>query len=58
MCDPNFFIEAFGHRAAHLTATALRKRDVERRTWNSLLIDIFRCSLVNCRSLAKDRTFY
>lgn len=29
-----------------LVATALRKRDIERRTWNSLLIDIFRCSYV------------
>ncbi|GAA5866348.1 hypothetical protein JCM1840_004092 [Sporobolomyces johnsonii] len=44
LADPQFFIDAFGHRAAYLTATALRKRDVEKRTWNSLLIDIFRCS--------------
>lgn len=47
LADPNFFVEAFGHRAAYLTATALRKRDVERRTWNSLLIDIFRCSVAH-----------
>lgn len=39
-------MNAFGHRAAYLTATALRKRDIERRTWNSLLIDIYRCSCV------------
>lgn len=44
LSDPEFFIRAFGHRAAYLTATALRKRDIERRTWNSLLIDIYRCS--------------
>lgn len=44
LADPAFFIDAFGHRAAYLTATALKKRDVERRTWNSLLIDIYRCS--------------
>lgn len=46
LSDPEFFIQAFGHRAAYLTATALRKRDIERRTWNSLLIDIYRCSFV------------
>ncbi|GJN93681.1 hypothetical protein Rhopal_006738-T1 [Rhodotorula paludigena] len=42
--NPQFYIDAFGHRAAYLAATALRKRDVEKRTWNALLIDIFRCS--------------
>jgi len=45
--DSGFFVEAFGHRAAYLTATALRKRDIERRTWNSLLIDIARCSIAH-----------
>ncbi|KAK4704719.1 acyl-CoA oxidase, partial [Phenoliferia sp. Uapishka_3] len=45
--DPQFFVDAFGHRAAYLIATALRKRDIERRTWNSLLIDIFRCSVAH-----------
>lgn len=44
LSDPDFFVLAFGHRAAYLTATALRKRDIERRTWNSLLIDLYRCS--------------
>lgn len=44
LSDPDFFVNAFGHRAAYLTATALRKRDIERRTWNSLLIDLYRCS--------------
>ncbi|SDA02894.1 BZ3500_MvSof-1268-A1-R1_Chr11-1g03206 [Microbotryum saponariae] len=47
LADPEFFIQAFGHRAAYLTATALRKRDIERRTWNSLLIDIFRMSVAH-----------
>lgn len=44
LSDPQFFIDAFGHRAAYLTATALKKRDIEKKTWNHLLIDIFRCS--------------
>ncbi|KAI5478316.1 acyl-CoA oxidase [Pseudohyphozyma bogoriensis] len=47
LSDPQFFIDAFGHRAAYLTAAALRKRDVERKTWNSLLIDIHRCSVAH-----------
>lgn len=47
LADPSFFVTAFGHRAAYLTATALKKRDVERRTWNSILIDIYRCSCVS-----------
>ncbi|GAA6032946.1 hypothetical protein JCM8097_000060 [Rhodosporidiobolus ruineniae] len=44
LSDPDVFVQAFGHRAAYLTATALRKRDVEKRSWNSLLVDIYRCS--------------
>lgn len=44
LADPQLFVDAFGHRAAYLTATALRKRDVEKRSWNSILCDIFRCS--------------
>ncbi|KWU43885.1 acyl-CoA oxidase [Rhodotorula sp. JG-1b] len=44
LSDPQLFVDAFGHRAAYLTATALRKRDIEKRSWNSILCDIFRCS--------------
>lgn len=51
LSSPDFFVEAFGHRAAYLTATTLRKRDVERRTWNSLLIDIYRCSVAHSQFL-------
>ncbi|GAA5827921.1 hypothetical protein JCM5353_007739 [Sporobolomyces roseus] len=49
LCDPQFFIDAFGHRAAYLTATALKKRDIEKRSWNHLLIDIFRCSTAHAQ---------
>ena len=31
------YIDAFGHRAAYLIGTAVRKRDIEKRSWNSLL---------------------
>ncbi|GAA5888994.1 hypothetical protein JCM6882_009711 [Rhodosporidiobolus microsporus] len=44
LSDPQMYLDAFGHRAAYLTATALRKRDVEKKSWNSLLCDIFRAS--------------
>ncbi|GAA5865050.1 hypothetical protein JCM8547_007694 [Rhodosporidiobolus lusitaniae] len=47
LSNPQLFVDAFGHRAAYLTATALRKRDVEKRSWNSLLIDFFRCSVAH-----------
>ncbi|GAA5993880.1 hypothetical protein JCM5350_001579 [Sporobolomyces pararoseus] len=49
LSDPQFFIDAFGHRAAYLTATALKKRDIEKKTWNALLIDIFRCSTAHAQ---------
>jgi acyl-CoA oxidase len=42
--DPQMFIHAFGHRAAYLIGTAIRKRDIEKRSWNSLLVEIDRAS--------------
>jgi len=49
--DVQAFILAYGHRAAFLVAQATRKRDIERRTWNSLLVDIYRCSVAHCQFL-------
>ncbi|MBW0520497.1 hypothetical protein O181_060212 [Austropuccinia psidii MF-1] len=49
--DVQGFVFAFGHRAAYLIAQATRKRDIERRTWNSLLVDIYRCSVAHCQFL-------
>ncbi|KAH9452350.1 hypothetical protein MJO28_008778 [Puccinia striiformis f. sp. tritici] len=49
--DVQAFIWAYGHRAAFLVAQATRKRDIERRTWNSLLVDIYRCSVAHCQFL-------
>lgn len=43
------FIEAFGFRAAHMIALLVKKRDVERRSWNSLLIEIFRASTAHAQ---------
>lgn len=46
--DPKLFVRAFGQRAAYLTGVALHKRDVQKRSWNSLLSDIHRMSYVLC----------
>lgn len=42
--SPAFFLKAFGHRAAYLVGNTVRRRDIERRSWNSLLVDMFRLS--------------
>ncbi|GAA5858811.1 hypothetical protein JCM8547_004998 [Rhodosporidiobolus lusitaniae] len=47
LSDPQFFITAFGHRAAYLVGNALHKRDVQKRSWNSLLVDFYRCSVAH-----------
>ena len=43
------FVEAFGFRAAHMIAQLVKKRDIERRSWNSLLVDIFRASTAHAQ---------
>jgi acyl-CoA oxidase len=43
------FIEAFGFRAAHMIALLVKKRDIERRSWNSLLTEIFRASTAHAQ---------
>ena len=43
------FIDAFGFRAAHIIAQLLKKRDIERRSWNSLLTEIFRASTAHAQ---------
>ncbi|GAA6040376.1 hypothetical protein JCM8097_007586 [Rhodosporidiobolus ruineniae] len=47
--DPAFFVRAFGFRAAYLVGTAVHKRDKQKRSWNSLLCDIFRCSTAHAQ---------
>jgi acyl-CoA oxidase len=43
------FVQAFGFRAAHIIARIVWKRDVERKSWNSLLIEIFRASMAHAQ---------
>jgi acyl-CoA oxidase len=49
--SPQMFIDAFGHRAAYLVGNAVRRRDIEKRTWNSLLVEIDRCSHAHAQFL-------
>ena len=43
------FVEAFGFRAAHIVGQLVRRRDIERRSWNSLLTEIFRASTAHAQ---------
>ncbi|PWY97738.1 acyl-CoA oxidase [Testicularia cyperi] len=49
--DPLFFMRAFGHRAAYLTEQTLALRDDAKRSWNSLLVELFRCSKAHSQYL-------
>lgn len=42
-------VDAFAWRVAHLTFDALRKRDEERQSWNSLLVDFYRLSTAHAQ---------
>ena len=44
LADPLFFMRAFGHRAAYFVEQTLQLRDGAKRSWNSLLVEIYRCS--------------
>ena len=42
--DDTELVQAFAWRTAHLTFAALRHRDEDKRSWNSLLVDFWRLS--------------
>ncbi|PWY96177.1 fatty-acyl coenzyme A oxidase [Aspergillus sclerotioniger CBS 115572] len=50
-------VAAFAWRTAHLTFEALKHRDVEKRSWNSLLVDFWRLSTAHSQYLVV-RNFY
>ncbi|KAJ5414739.1 hypothetical protein N7509_001366 [Penicillium cosmopolitanum] len=50
-------VEAFAWRTAHLTFEALKHRDAEKRSWNSLLVDFWRLSTAHSQYLVV-RNFY
>ncbi|KAF9906604.1 hypothetical protein BX616_000673 [Lobosporangium transversale] len=47
--NPEIQLTAFGHRAAHLVAQVVHALDVEKRTWNSMLVDIYNVSTAHCQ---------
>ena len=49
--DPVFFMRTFGHRAAYMVEQALNLRDNARRSWNSLLVELYRCSKAHSQYL-------
>ncbi|GES63986.1 acyl-CoA oxidase [Aspergillus terreus] len=50
-------VAAFAWRTAHLTFEALKLRDVEKRSWNSLLVDFWRLSTAHSQYLVV-KNFY
>jgi len=43
--DNHLVLQCFGHRAAYMVMRALYLRDVEHRSWNSLLVEFYRMSV-------------
>ncbi|KAK2737774.1 fatty-acyl coenzyme A oxidase [Myotisia sp. PD_48] len=50
-------VAAFGWRAAYLTFEALKHRDVEKRSWNNLLVDFWRLSTAHSQYIVV-KNFY
>ena len=49
LADDADLVSAFAWRVAHLTFEALRRRDADRRSWNSLLVDFYRLSTAHAQ---------
>lgn len=49
--DDAELVAAFGWRTAHLTFGALRHRDEDKRSWNSLLVDFWKLSTAHAQYL-------
>ncbi|KAK5822718.1 hypothetical protein F5H01DRAFT_149051 [Linnemannia elongata] len=47
--NPELQLAAFGHRAASMVAQIVRALDIEKRTWNSMLVDIYNVSVAHCQ---------
>lgn len=50
-------VDAFGWRVAYLTFEALQHRDVEKQSWNSLLVDFYRLSTAHAQYMVV-KSFY
>src|SRR3954470_5926789 len=49
--NPEFQLRAFGHRAAFLIANAIDQIDNQKKSWNSMLVEIYRISRAHCQYL-------
>ncbi|KAF9970886.1 hypothetical protein BGZ73_006266 [Actinomortierella ambigua] len=47
--NPEIQLAAYGHRAAYLVAQIVHALDVEKRTWNSMQVDIYNASVAHCQ---------
>ncbi|KAF9955936.1 hypothetical protein BGZ72_003253 [Mortierella alpina] len=47
--NPEIQIAAYGHRAAHMVAEIVHALDVEKRSWNSMLVEIYNASVAHCQ---------
>jgi acyl-CoA oxidase len=47
--NPELQLAAFGHRAASMVAQIVHALDVEKRTWNSMLVDIYNVTVAHCQ---------
>ena|SRR5277367_2086612 len=45
LLDNELILRCFGHRAAYMVVRALYLRDVEHRSWNSILVEFYRMSV-------------
>ncbi|KAK6851455.1 hypothetical protein PG995_012577 [Apiospora arundinis] len=50
-------VAAYAWRVAHMTFDALQKRDVEKQSWNSLLVDFYRLSTAHAQYMVV-KSFY
>ncbi|KAF9895095.1 fatty-acyl coenzyme A oxidase [Aspergillus nanangensis] len=57
LSEDSDIVAAFAWRTAHLTFEALKLRDVEKRSWNSLLVDFWRLSTAHSQYLVV-KNFY
>lgn len=47
--NPEIQLAAYGHRAAHIVAEIVHALDIEKRTWNSMLVEIYNASVAHCQ---------
>ncbi|KAG0288039.1 hypothetical protein BGZ96_008113 [Linnemannia gamsii] len=47
--NPEIQLAAYGHRAAHMIAEIVHGLDVEKRSWNSMLVEIYNASVAHCQ---------